>query len=44
MNHGVFMTPGADEEWTLSVLHTDADLQRYVEVFEMFARDVTSAA
>src|SRR5918997_1488451 len=42
MNHGVFMTPGVDEEWTLSVLHTDADLQRYVDVFETFARDVTS--
>jgi glutamate-1-semialdehyde 2,1-aminomutase len=44
MNNGVFMTPGQDEEWTLSVLHTDADLDRYVEVFEAFARDVTSAS
>ena len=26
------------------VLHTDEHLQRYVEVFETFARDVTSAA
>ena len=43
MNHGIFMTPGQDEEWTLSVLHTEADLARYVEVFETFARDVTSA-
>jgi glutamate-1-semialdehyde 2,1-aminomutase len=43
MNSGVFMTPGQDEQWTLSVLHTDADLARYVEVFEAFARDVTSA-
>jgi glutamate-1-semialdehyde 2,1-aminomutase len=43
MNSGIFMTPGQDEQWTLSVLHTDADLQRYVEVFEAFARDVTSA-
>ena len=42
MNNGVFMTPGADEEWTLSVLHTSADLRRYVEVFETFARDVTA--
>jgi glutamate-1-semialdehyde 2,1-aminomutase len=42
MNNGVFMTPGADEEWTLSVLHTDADIQRYVEVFEMFASEVTA--
>jgi len=44
MNNGVFMTPGQDEEWTLSVLHTDADLDRYVEVFEAFARDVTSSS
>jgi glutamate-1-semialdehyde 2,1-aminomutase len=43
MNAGVFMTPGQDEEWTLSVLHSDADLQRYVDVFEAFARDVTAA-
>jgi glutamate-1-semialdehyde 2,1-aminomutase len=41
MNAGIFMTPGQDEEWTLSVLHTDADLQRYVDVFETFAREVT---
>src|SRR5918992_1805772 len=43
MNNGIFMTPGRDEEWTLSVLHADADLQRYLEVFETFARDVTAA-
>jgi glutamate-1-semialdehyde 2,1-aminomutase len=43
MNRGVFMTPGVDEEWTLSVLHTEADVRRYIEVFEIFARDVTSA-
>ena len=40
MNRGVFMTPGVDEEWTLSVMHEDADLRRYVEVFESFASDV----
>ena len=43
MNSGVFMTPGVDEEWTLSVLHTYDDLRRYVDVFEVFARDVTAA-
>jgi glutamate-1-semialdehyde 2,1-aminomutase len=42
MNNGIFMTPGEDEEWTLSVMHTDAHLKRYLEVFETFARDVTS--
>ena len=41
MNHGIFMTPGVDEQWTLSVAHHDADLQRYVDAFEAFARDVT---
>ena len=44
MNRGIFMTPGVDEEWTLSVLHTDDDLRRYVEVFELFARDVSAAS
>jgi glutamate-1-semialdehyde 2,1-aminomutase len=43
MNAGIFMTPGQDEEWTLSVMHSDADLQRYLDVFETFAREVTAA-
>jgi glutamate-1-semialdehyde 2,1-aminomutase len=38
------MTPGEDEEWTLSVMHEREHLERYVDVFEMFARDVTSGA
>src|SRR3954454_20787887 len=41
MNHGIFMTPGQDEEWTLSVAHTDEHLARYLEAFDLFARDVT---
>ncbi len=41
-NHGVFMAPGVDEQWTLSVAHDDDDLQRYVDAFEIFARDVTA--
>ena len=40
MNNGVFMTPGVEEEWTLSIAHTDADLERYLDAFEAFARDV----
>lgn len=43
MNHGIFMTPGVEEEWTLSVAHTDADLDDYVAAFETFAKDVTGA-
>jgi glutamate-1-semialdehyde 2,1-aminomutase len=43
MNRGIFMTPGAEEEWTLSIAHSDEELQRYVNAFEDFARDVTQA-
>ena len=42
MNHGIFMTPGVEEEWTLSVAHAEEDIERYVNAFEAFARDVTA--
>ena len=42
MNHGIFMTPGVEEEWTLSIAHSEDDIQRYVNALETFARDVTS--
>ena len=41
MNNGIFMTPGVEEEWTLSIAHDDADRHRYLDAFEAFARDVT---
>jgi glutamate-1-semialdehyde 2,1-aminomutase len=41
MNHGIFMTPGVEEEWTLSIAHSDEDLDAYVHAFEEFAKDVT---
>ena len=41
MNRGIFMTPGREEEWTLSVTHTDEAIDRYVEVFDELARDLT---
>jgi glutamate-1-semialdehyde 2,1-aminomutase len=36
LNRGIFMTPGDEEQWTLSVQHTDADVDRYVAVFGEF--------
>jgi glutamate-1-semialdehyde 2,1-aminomutase len=41
MNNGVFMTPGAEEEWTISIAHTEEDLQQFAGALEAFARDVT---
>ncbi|WP_354698151.1 Glutamate-1-semialdehyde 2,1-aminomutase [Paraconexibacter sp. AEG42_29] len=42
MNRGIFMTPGREEEWTLSVTHTEAAIDRYVEVFAELAADLTA--
>ena len=42
MVNGVYMTPGADEQWTLSVSHSDGEIDHFIDVFEEFAKDVTS--
>jgi glutamate-1-semialdehyde 2,1-aminomutase len=36
LNRGIFMTPGDEEQWTLSVQHTEADVDRYISVFGEF--------
>jgi glutamate-1-semialdehyde 2,1-aminomutase len=41
MNRGIFMTPGREEEWTLSVAHTDEAVDAYVAVFDEMARELT---
>ena len=40
MNRGIFMTPGREEEWTLSVQHTLEDVDRFVEVFDELASEL----
>ncbi|RDI75799.1 Glutamate-1-semialdehyde aminotransferase [Gaiella occulta] len=42
MNRGIFMTPGREEEWTLSITHTFAECDRFVAVFEELAHDLTA--
>jgi glutamate-1-semialdehyde 2,1-aminomutase len=42
MNHGIFMTPGVEEEWTLSIAHTDEHVQRYLDAFEAFAKSLNA--
>jgi glutamate-1-semialdehyde 2,1-aminomutase len=39
MTQGVFMTPGVDEQWTLSVALDDDAVDHYVGVFDGFAQD-----
>lgn len=39
-NRGVLMAPGAEENWTLSVQHSEADVQRYVDNFRELAADL----
>ena len=41
LNRGIFMTPGREEEWTLSVRHTDDDADHFVAVFEELAAELT---
>ncbi|MBV9918915.1 MAG: aspartate aminotransferase family protein [Solirubrobacterales bacterium] len=42
MNRGIFMTPGREEEWTLSVTHTDEAIDAYVRAFDEMARELTA--
>jgi glutamate-1-semialdehyde 2,1-aminomutase len=41
MNRGIFMTPGREEEWTLSVSHTNDAVDAYVLVLDELARELT---
>ncbi len=40
VNRGVLLPPGPDDQWTLSVQHTDEEIERHVAVFREFAQEV----
>ncbi len=42
INRGLIIAPGREEEWTLSITHTDADVDLFVDAFEDLVRDVTA--
>jgi glutamate-1-semialdehyde 2,1-aminomutase len=42
MNRRVYMTPGREEEWTLTVAHTPEDCDTFVASFEEMAADLTA--
>jgi hypothetical protein len=39
---GLIIAPGREEEWTLSILHTDDDIDLYVNTFEELVKEVTA--
>lgn len=41
VNRGVFMTPGDEEQWTLSVQHDASHIDRYVDAFWEFAAELS---
>ena len=42
MNRGIFMTPGREEEWTLSVMHTHEAVDDYIRVFDEMAAELVA--
>jgi glutamate-1-semialdehyde 2,1-aminomutase len=42
INRGLFMTPGDEEQWTISVQHSEEDIQRYVDAFAAFCAELAA--
>jgi glutamate-1-semialdehyde 2,1-aminomutase len=40
LNRGIFMTPGDEEQWTLSLQHSDQDVDTYIGVFTEFCAEL----
>ena len=41
VNRGIYQTPGKEEQWTISVQHSEADIDRFVDVFAGYCKEVT---
>jgi glutamate-1-semialdehyde 2,1-aminomutase len=42
INRGLFMTPGDEEQWTISVQHTEEDIRRYVDAYAAFCAELAA--
>jgi glutamate-1-semialdehyde 2,1-aminomutase len=40
LNRGIFMTPGDEEQWTISVQHSEDDITAYIEAFGEFCAEL----
>ena len=41
INRGILLPPGLDEQWLISVMHTEVEATRYADVFDEFATEIT---
>jgi glutamate-1-semialdehyde 2,1-aminomutase len=41
LNRGIFMTPGDEEQWTISVQHSEEDIRVFVDAFGEFCAELT---
>ena len=42
INRGIFQTPGKEEQWTISVQHSEADIDEFIDVFNAYCARVTA--
>jgi glutamate-1-semialdehyde 2,1-aminomutase len=42
INRGIYQTPGKEEQWTISVQHTEADIDQTIEILADYCKEVTS--
>jgi glutamate-1-semialdehyde 2,1-aminomutase len=42
VNRGIYQTPGKEEQWTISVQHTEDDIDRTLEVFSDYCSSMRS--
>jgi glutamate-1-semialdehyde 2,1-aminomutase len=42
VNRGIYQTPGKEEQWTISVQHTEEDIDKTIEVLADYCEAVTS--
>ena len=40
INRGILLPPGLDEQWLISALHTQDDLDHHVQVYREFAEEL----
>jgi len=43
VNRGIYQTPGKEEQWTISVQHSESDVDRFVDVFAGYCNEVTGS-